>query len=103
MKGGEVMLKMERKTCRYTGNGTMGCGCCNIGNILLGKEGSRKAGAGAGAGEKEEGTVAQLLAGWIHWLYWATADCLVWLGERSPVSARFRNVSRALWMRPDGV
>jgi hypothetical protein len=37
MKGGEVMLKMERKTCRYTGNGTMGCGCCNI---LLGKEGS---------------------------------------------------------------
>lgn len=40
MKGGEVMLKVERKTCRYTGNGTMGCGCCNIGNILLGKEGS---------------------------------------------------------------
>lgn len=58
---------------------------------------------GPGPGEKEEGTVAQLLAGWIHWLYWATADCLVWLGERSPVSARFRNVSRALWMRPDGV
>lgn len=106
MKGGERMLKMKRKTCRYTGNGTVQwvAGVVTLGTHSWERRAAERRGRGRRRRRKKRAQLHNYwLVGYIDSTGRLLIVCLVWLGERSPVSARFRNVSRAPWMRPDGV